>query len=101
LHKELAKWITLETKMPKGIVKVDAEKDVCHFALVIKVLMQYFFPKNGIDILSMLKLTKAQQISTFKASASKINCEESNVFKGHRRYTNICSNSLCVSLDFE
>jgi hypothetical protein len=59
LHKELAKWTTLETKMPEGILKVDAKKNVYHFALVIKVLMQYFFPKNDTYILSMIKLTKA------------------------------------------
>jgi hypothetical protein len=43
LHKELVRWTTYHNKMLMGIVKIDVKKDVCHFALVIKVLMQYFF----------------------------------------------------------
>ncbi len=31
--------------MFKGVVKVDLEKNVCHSALVIEILMQHFFPK--------------------------------------------------------
>jgi hypothetical protein len=39
LHKKLVKWTTSHTKMLKGIVKIDVKKDVCHFALVLEVLM--------------------------------------------------------------
>jgi hypothetical protein len=68
LHRELAKWTTSYTKMFKGIVKVDAKIYIyiyiCHFTLVIKMLMQYFFPKSNPQITTMLKPTKAQQTST-------------------------------------
>lgn len=30
----------------KGYSQIDVKKDVCHFALIIKVLKQHFFPKN-------------------------------------------------------
>jgi len=43
LHKDLVRWTTYHNKMLMGIVKIDVKKDVCHFALAIKVLMQYFF----------------------------------------------------------
>jgi hypothetical protein len=49
----------------------------------------------------MLKPTKAQQTSTSKVNASKIDCGKSNVFKGHPHYTNMCSNSLSISLYFK
>ncbi len=68
LCKELAKWTRLETKMPNSIVKVDVKKYVCHFALVIKVLMQYFFFKGDPQILTMLEPAKTQQTSTSKGS---------------------------------
>jgi hypothetical protein len=45
LQKEWIRWTTSHTKMLKGIIKVDPKKDVCHFALVIEVLMQHLFPK--------------------------------------------------------
>ncbi len=39
LHKKLVRWTTFHTKMLRGMVKIDVKKDVCHFELVIKVLI--------------------------------------------------------------
>jgi hypothetical protein len=43
LQKELIRWTTSHTKMLRGTIKVDPKKDVCHFAVVIEVLMQHLF----------------------------------------------------------
>ncbi len=59
-------------KMLKGIMKVDAKKDICHYALIIKVLMQYFFLENSPQIPTMSEPTKAQQASTSKANALEL-----------------------------
>jgi hypothetical protein len=54
------------------MVKIDVKKDVCHFELVIEVLILYIFLKNNPQITTMLELTKAQQSSTSKATISKL-----------------------------
>ncbi len=38
------RWTTSQTKIMMGIIKVDPKKNVCHSTLVIKILMQHFFP---------------------------------------------------------
>jgi len=58
--------------MLKVMVKIDVKKDVCHFELVIEVLILYIFKKNNPQITTMLELTKAQQSSTSKATTSKL-----------------------------
>jgi F0F1-type ATP synthase membrane subunit a len=58
--------------MLRGMVKSDVKKDVCHFELVIEVLILYIFLKNNPQIPTMLELTKAQQSSTSKATTSKL-----------------------------
>jgi hypothetical protein len=52
--------------MFRGMVKIYVKKDVCHFELVIEVLIIY------IQIPTTLELTKAQQSSTSKATTSKL-----------------------------
>ncbi len=59
-------------KMLKCRMKVDVKKDVCHFALVIKVQMQHFFLENNPQILTMQELAKAQQASTSKVNALEL-----------------------------
>jgi hypothetical protein len=39
LHRKLVRWTTFHTKMFRGMVKIDVKKDVCHFELVIEVLI--------------------------------------------------------------
>ncbi len=39
LHRKLVRWTTSHTKMLRGMVKIDVKKDVCHFKLVIEVLI--------------------------------------------------------------
>jgi hypothetical protein len=43
LQKEWIRWTTSHTKMLRGTIKVDPKKDVCHFVVVIEVLMQHLF----------------------------------------------------------
>ncbi len=49
LHKKLVRWTTFQTKIHRVIVKFDVKKDVCHFALVIELLMEFIFEKISID----------------------------------------------------
>ncbi len=48
LLKELDKWIKSQSKMIKRKGKVKFKKDMCNFALIIKVLMQMQIPNAPI-----------------------------------------------------
>jgi hypothetical protein len=50
MQKEFMKWKTSQTKMMMGTIKVDIKKDICHSTLVIKILMQHFFPNTDQQI---------------------------------------------------
>jgi len=49
LVKELIKWENCQKNMIKGTTKREPKKDVCHFAIVLKVLFQKWFPLEGIE----------------------------------------------------
>lgn len=72
LHSKLTRWRTSQTRMLRGIMKVDAKKDICHSTLVTKMLIQYFLFESNPQILVVLKPTKGQQTSTSKANASRL-----------------------------
>ncbi len=59
LHRKLVRWTTCHTKMLRGMVKIDVKKDVCHFKLVIEMLIIYIYENNP-QIPAMLELTKAR-----------------------------------------
>jgi hypothetical protein len=44
LVKELIRWEKCQKNMIKGIAKREPKKDVCHFAIVLKITFQKWFP---------------------------------------------------------
>ncbi len=49
LVKELIRCDKCQKSMIKGIAKREPKKDVCHFAIVLKVLFQKWFPLEGAE----------------------------------------------------
>ncbi len=48
LVKELIRWEKCQKNMTKGIAKRKPKKDICHFAIVLEVLFQKWFPLKGV-----------------------------------------------------
>ncbi len=47
LVKELIKWEKCQQNMITGTTKREPKKDVCHSAIILKVLFQKWFPLEG------------------------------------------------------
>jgi len=47
LVKDLIKWEKCRKNMIEGTNKKEPKKDICHFAIVLKVLFQKWFPLEG------------------------------------------------------
>jgi hypothetical protein len=44
LVKELTRWEKCQKNMIKGIAKKEPKKDVCHFAIMLEIIFQKWFP---------------------------------------------------------
>ncbi len=47
LVKDLIKWEKFQKNVIEGTTKRKPKKDVCHFAIVLEVLFQKWFPLQG------------------------------------------------------
>jgi len=47
LVKELIRWEKCQEKMIEGIAKTEPKTDVCHFAIILEILFQKWFPLKG------------------------------------------------------
>ncbi len=48
LVKKLIRWDKCQKNMIDGTTKREPKNDVCHFAIVLKVLFQKWFPLEGV-----------------------------------------------------
>jgi hypothetical protein len=55
LVKKLIRWEKCQKNMIEGTTKREPKKDVCHFAIVLEVLFQKWFPLNGAKIIGKKK----------------------------------------------
>ncbi len=60
------------TKMMMGTIKVDPKKNVYHSLLVIKILMQHFFPSTYQQSPLKVVPTGMHDASTSRANTSKL-----------------------------
>ncbi len=49
LVKELIRWDKCQKNMIKGTTQKEPKKDVCHFAIVLEVLFQKWFPLERVE----------------------------------------------------
>jgi len=47
--KELIRWLKCQKNMIKRTTKREPRKVVCHYAIVLEILFQKWFPLNGIE----------------------------------------------------
>jgi len=49
LVKELIKWEKCQKNMIEGTIKREPKKNVCHFAIILEVMFQKWFPLEGAE----------------------------------------------------
>ncbi len=73
LVKELIKWDKCQKNMIEGITKRLPKKDVCHFAIVLEVFFQKWFPLEGVE--SQEKKKQVEQLQEDKKKKKKFKGE--------------------------